>query len=298
MRIYVRTARPSDRDAVFRFTEHTWEWGDYIPTVWERWITEPKSRLLVATANRVPVGISHAVMVSPNEGWIEGLRVDPAYRRQRIGLTLTRQSVAEAQIMGARVVRFITSSLNTPVHEIAGSLGFNRTAVIQPLEATASAGQISQTVVPTKEESDALISFIENSAAYKAASGLYSTGWRFLALTPDEVAKKMAEGMVRTIRKDGTIAAAAIVERAQYRDSLGVSYAGGDAGPLETLAKALRNEAAAMGLESVHTRLPDTPETDRPFIAAGYEKSDENPFWIFAKSPGDQDTGETPVHRV
>ncbi len=59
MRTYIRAARPSDQEAVFEFVEHTWEWGDYIPDVWDIWFTEPRAKLFVATVNGVPVGIEH-----------------------------------------------------------------------------------------------------------------------------------------------------------------------------------------------------------------------------------------------
>lgn len=124
MRIYIRTARSSDREIVFKFTEHTWEWGDHIPDVWDTWLVVSGSRLLVATVKCVPVGIEHIVMLSDDEAWLEGLRVDPAYRRREIAMKLTERCVDEARVFGANVVRFQTSSLNTPVHEIAAALGF------------------------------------------------------------------------------------------------------------------------------------------------------------------------------
>jgi hypothetical protein len=71
-KISVRKARNSDREAVFKFCEKTWSWGDFIPKVWDKWLKEKNSRVFVATINGVPVGISHLSIDKPHEVWLSG----------------------------------------------------------------------------------------------------------------------------------------------------------------------------------------------------------------------------------
>ena len=40
--LIIRPARPEDRPAVERICAHTWEWGDYIPEVWEEWLADKR----------------------------------------------------------------------------------------------------------------------------------------------------------------------------------------------------------------------------------------------------------------
>lgn len=283
MRIYIRKARPADRDAVLKFTEHTWEWGDYIADVWERWLTETGSRLIVATLNRTPVGLCHTVMVSETECWLEGMRVNTDFRRQNIAIKLTERSIVVGVSLGADVLRFITSSENTPVHKLAVALVFRKTVVIQPMHAVPLT-ELGPTIIrPRPEDITQVVSFIEKSASYKAMGGLYSKGWRFLKLTPDEIKERLDEGNLRIIAKDGHIESVAIIETRWDLKALGVSYAGGEVEPMSRLAVGLRSEAVSLSLEEVNTRLPDMPEIAQAFINAGYLKSDEPPFWIFEK---------------
>ncbi len=110
MRVYIRAARTADREAVLRFSEHTWDWGDYLPFVWDRWLRERRGKLLVATIDRQPVAAAHVALAALGEGWLEGLRVDPAYRRQGIATVVTRRCLKETVKLGCRVVRFATAS--------------------------------------------------------------------------------------------------------------------------------------------------------------------------------------------
>ena len=73
---YIRAARASDREAVLAFSQHTWEWGDYIPLVWEHWLTEANGKLLVTVQNSRVVALGHVVITASKEAWLEGLRVD------------------------------------------------------------------------------------------------------------------------------------------------------------------------------------------------------------------------------
>src|SRR5436309_1149329 len=99
--IEVRAATEEDREAVLAFCAATWEWGDYIEHVWERWLNDPDGKLFVATADGQPVGISHMQMLTPTDAWMEGLRVDSNYRQQGIAKALSDACTAEAMERGA-----------------------------------------------------------------------------------------------------------------------------------------------------------------------------------------------------
>ncbi len=100
-RPYIRSARAADKAAVLRFTEHTWDWGDYISEVWGEWLAETNGRMLVVTMQREPAAVAHVAMVGPGEAWIEGMRVESSFRRHGIATALTRRCLAEAVVMGA-----------------------------------------------------------------------------------------------------------------------------------------------------------------------------------------------------
>src|SRR5438876_239919 len=109
----VRPASVDDRDAVLEFCENTWEWGDYIEHVWDNWLNDANGRLFVAIVDERPVGLTHMQMMSETEAWLEGLRVDPRYRKRGLARELNLAAQAEAMRRGATTVRLAVEAKNT-----------------------------------------------------------------------------------------------------------------------------------------------------------------------------------------
>ncbi len=152
----VRLARASDRDAVFAFCARTWgDDGDYIPYVWDEWLADMNAghgALLVAVASAQdtqsdatgqttqaerPVGLLHVRMVSDDEAWIEGVRVDPAERRQGVGRSLVSRGLVAARERGATVARIFTDASNVASQRLFGGFGFTRVAELLSFRAPA-----------------------------------------------------------------------------------------------------------------------------------------------------------------
>ncbi len=127
-----RPARAEDRQAVFAFTAKTWEWGDYLPYVWEAWLADPQGELSVTEIDGQVVAVGKLTVLGSREGWLEGHRVDPAYRQQGISLSFTAYQVEKARKIELRVLRLGTGSNNTAIHRVAAKLGFHRLAAFAP----------------------------------------------------------------------------------------------------------------------------------------------------------------------
>lgn len=136
--ISVRRARPGDTHAVLDFTRATWDGWDYIPLVWRSWLHAPDGVLLVATSNAHhqldlygrplsparPIGIARVAMLSPDEAWLEGLRVDPGVRNRGVARLLHGACLAWARAQGATSVRYATGEGNEGSHRLGAHHGF------------------------------------------------------------------------------------------------------------------------------------------------------------------------------
>jgi ribosomal protein S18 acetylase RimI-like enzyme len=91
--VTVRPARADDKDAVLAFTQKTWDWGDYIHHVWDDWLNAPDGELVVAEMSGQPVAIAMTTIIGPGEGWLQGLRVHPEYRRHGLARDLTEHHI-------------------------------------------------------------------------------------------------------------------------------------------------------------------------------------------------------------
>ncbi|MDP2932484.1 MAG: GNAT family N-acetyltransferase [Chloroflexota bacterium] len=276
----IRSARAEDRDAVARFSEHTWEWGDYIPMVWEYWLSEPKGKLLVVTVDREPVGIAHVVMVAPGEAWLEGLRVAPEYRRAGLATKLTQRCLAEATKLGVSVVRFATAATNEPVRRIAARLGFVRVASMLTRQAEAGPDGSAGFKHPTLPDMHYLVDFLRDSPVLAAMGGLCNTGWRFQRLTPQMLKDRVNQGMVLMLGRPDNISALAITGTG-YPGGLLVSFADGQPEALRTLVRGLRAEAAGYEPPQVTVWLPEMETMQQLFVEAGFEPLMESPLWVY-----------------
>mgnify|MGYP001573852196 CR=1 FL=1 len=293
-RVYIRVARPQDKEAVFRFCQNTWDWGDYVPQVWDRWLNEPEGRLLVATKQRQPIALVHWLMVRPGEAWLEGMRVDPAHRQAGLATSLTQRCLKEAARSGARIVRLATSSRNTPIHRMAARLGFTRVAVLQPLRAEARREKGPRLYRPGLSLLPRLLPLIQGSATLAAMGGLYSSGWRFHSLSPDELKARLRQGMVRMAGTPEDMKALAMIEMGSPWEGMAISYADGQPEALTVLALGLRAEAARLEVPLVSARLPDVPQVQGAFRNAGYQPSSDYPFWIYELSLEGDNTQSEP----
>jgi len=279
---YVRSARPADKAAVLRFTEHTWDWGDYLAEVWDEWLVEARSQMLVATLDRRPVGVAHVVMVAPGEAWIEGMRVDPDFRQRGIASALTRRMLAAAVVMGARTIRFATAAANTPVHRMAARLGFRKLSALLALRADAAVGR-SGLAPLAPADSNRVFARIGQSPVVAAMGRMASVGWRFRELGPGLVSERLEAGLVKALADGGQIQGLAIFEPAVADVPQAVSCVDAADARLPAMASSLRAAAGQHSPAEVMVWLPEGAPSLAAFTQAGFTPVTDHPIWIFER---------------
>lgn len=124
--IAVRRARASDKGAVMAFASQTWDGWDYIPEVWDDWLVAQDGVLLVATtqADDRPIAVTRLTVLSSDEGWLEGIRVDPALRGRGVATNLQIAELAWANAHDLRVLRYLTGHGNEGSIKLGAHHGF------------------------------------------------------------------------------------------------------------------------------------------------------------------------------
>ncbi len=143
----VRLARADDKAAVLDFAARTWDGWDYVPEVWDDWLAAPDGIMLVAAPREHapgagleldlygrslepghPIGLCRLRMLSPDEAWMEALRVESGVRRRGVGSALTAAALRWAVAQGASVARYATGARNEGSHRLAAAFGFTTLA--------------------------------------------------------------------------------------------------------------------------------------------------------------------------
>src|SRR5213593_722454 len=185
MDLVIRRARRSDKRDVLAAVRTIWGGQDRIPDVFDRWVTHRTGPFFVAELAGRVVGMGKLTVVSPTEGWLEGGRVAPRWRRKGIATALIAHRIAYARERGFRVLRFSTASDNTPIHRAAKTFGFARVATLARHEAPAMPG--SRPVRATRSQERAVL---------RSVGPLLQRdyGWEWREITPRDVKVAIARG--------------------------------------------------------------------------------------------------------
>lgn len=119
----VKKASASDKDKILEFCQKTFSWGDYISNVWDYWIKE--GDLLTIHENGSPIAICHASFNKEGKQvWIEGIRVNPLFRRKGYASLLIREAENLAKQNDCTTAYMLIESSNVKSINLARKLNY------------------------------------------------------------------------------------------------------------------------------------------------------------------------------
>jgi len=117
----IREANSLDKIPILKFCKDTFSWGDYIDQVWDSWLSEGN---LFLFEKQFPVGICHAFF-SEDQIWIEGIRIDPNFRRQKIASKLVKHAESIGKEKDISFSFMLIDTENTSSIIMANSLDYD-----------------------------------------------------------------------------------------------------------------------------------------------------------------------------
>jgi GNAT superfamily N-acetyltransferase len=277
--IDLRPATHDDDEAVAAFTRDTWEEvADYIPDIYHDWIEGEDRQTLVADAGEAIAGIAQAVLLSPAEAWLQGMRVNPAFRGQGVASALTRALFAWSREQGATVARNMVFSWNRAGLGQSRAVGFEPVTEFRWLhpdpdgiggDAVTGPEDVASSIDGVQVDSDAAWSFWADSDAREHLAGLaldLDESWAVRELTPSMLDRTAEEDALFVVRADGDARAFTYRTRAYERETddgveTGCEYgvaAWTDTDAAETLLRAIAADAAACGADRTRVLVPET----------------------------------------
>lgn len=298
----LRDVRPGDADEIATWTRDTWPDApaeDYLPRVIEEWATSEDSdvRTLVAVVDDVVVGVCHAAMLGPEEGWLEGIRVHPDHRGAGHGPAMTEALLDWCRERGGTVARNLVFDWNE------AGLGQSRAAGFEPVTTCRWAHPEPEGGVdPEGVRADPATAW----RIWTASDARWHLGglamdpeesWAISELTRDRLeATADGEGIIALVRNNirGMAVRTRTVER-DVSDDSACTDTGSDGerstatetvveygvttwanlASCEGLLDAIRADAAALGADATRVLIPDTARCLSDVAAAGAELSDE-----------------------
>jgi RimJ/RimL family protein N-acetyltransferase len=217
-----RFAKKSDKEDVLKFCVNTFDWGDYIDQVWDLWFSDLNGALIVAeneirhTKGSV-IAVSH-VSLCPNRKniWLEGIRVNPDYRRRSIATELLSKMLSYGKLQGAKEASAIVGVNNLPSQLMMENNGFN---VISKWNyySTDKAQEFERDNVRTAAFSDIkkVWDYLKQSQIYKSSGKRYVNSWRWYSFDSQTLSSIIKDGKL-LISGNDVIEGIAIINKDGY----------------------------------------------------------------------------------
>ncbi len=246
----IRNARDYDKSSVLKFCESTFSWGDYISDVWDVW--NSKGKLFVAEEDGRIVGV-YNLAIYEKQTWVEGMRVDPQYRRRKIGSSMLAH--AESVVTSA-IMRLIIESENHPSIRLVESMGY----ILEDKWRLYS-------MAPRKERSTVRNAVDLAELKPLIASATYADSWKWLPLEMQELGALMQQKRVIVSDTGGTISAIGIWNRSvDFHQTMQLGYVNGTADGILDILKFIQNKALEMQCEKIQVFAQEKTSLDMNFL--------------------------------
>ena len=145
MEYSLREARASDKEMLAPWTTHTFAWGDYVVDSFDRWLAHPQSRVLVAADDTdEPIAVARGVLLSPDELWLQGIRVHPDWRRRGIASELGTSLQQWGAQQDAKVALLMIEDWNEAARDQIRHVGFRETTTwLRAFQTTKHSGRVA-----------------------------------------------------------------------------------------------------------------------------------------------------------
>ena len=271
--LFFRPVHIDDKPRILDFTAHTWgeDEDDYIQYVFDDWLADPNGEFTAAELDGQVVGIAKLTDLGSGQWWFEGLRVDPAHRRQGIAEAIHRYQVDLARRLGGVIIRYMTSGDNIGSQVIGAKTGFQH--VLTYIFYTA--GAIADVALPTLltlSDLPALRAWLDSPLLHYTHR-LHRKGWAARTLEESEIKQLLESGQVYGIKDEAGQVKAWANARAEVDeepDRLKIDHIDGELDSIRQLAQALRSLAASQQKKSAGASLVDYPPLLQIMAQAGY----------------------------
>ena len=180
--VVCRPALPLDFPGMLELTSQIWEGDDYIPKVWQAWLSDPDGLLAVAEYKSKAVGLGKLTKLSEQDWWLEGLRVHPQFEGRGIASRIHRYLLDIWEKNGSGTIRFATASTREPVKHLARVNGFHLAGEYSTFKCYSRNGSPKNsdpfTQIEVHENQEVVDWFVTHSME-RLSFGLMNLGWQF-----------------------------------------------------------------------------------------------------------------------
>lgn len=206
----VTKASDKDKVKVLDFCKNTFSWGDYIANVWDYWLAE--GNLLVIHENNLPVAICHApIFKEGKQVWIEGIRVNPNFRRKGCATQLVKEAEKIAKQHSCNTAYMLIESNNVNSLQLARKLNYENFQTWN-----------FYSFIPKKIDSKINIKFANHEKKFPtilfSSNLFYVKSWRWLPLDDSSISVLTNEKRIIYFENEDTTNGLAVITDSEHFD--------------------------------------------------------------------------------
>ncbi|WP_255194620.1 GNAT family N-acetyltransferase [Natronobeatus ordinarius] len=297
----IRRATHDDYEGVVAITSDLWadRGGDYLPRVYHDWLEDDDEidrKTFVAEVDGAVAGIVQGVLLSADEAWFQGMRVDPTVRRRGVSRRLTEAGFDWARERGATVARNMIFSWNVAGLGAARASGFEPVTEFRWAHPEPDPGAESPLEV-VSDPSAAWRYWTDSDArAHLRGLGLdLEESWAMRELTHDDLHRVADETAVLAVLGEEGVSGMTYRTREYDRENdEGVTETWAEYGvgawddleSAEALLAAVARDAAALGADRTRVLIPETAAAVSDAVYAAGEVSEHGDFVLGADLVG------------
>jgi GNAT superfamily N-acetyltransferase len=273
--LVIRPVRPADRERVIELCRDIWDGHDYVPRVFDDWVSDSGSAFQAVELDGTVVGLQRMRPYATGLLWYEGLRVASSHRREGLARHMLQSAIAEAREQNFREVRLATG--NPAAAKLFEEVGFVRLQDDRWWKGMRVEGGESARI-PGPSEADQLWAAIASSPGIELWGGVTADFRGAQDVGAKELSRLAGIGMLRS----GPGGRAIVGLREPWGNNLAVAFVAGKGGALRDLLLALRFEADADGLDDVTVALPRNHPAGDDLRASGYDfANDDDTSYVY-----------------
>ena len=273
--LVIRPVRPADRERVIELCRDIWDGHDYVPRVFDDWVSDSGSAFQAVELDGTVVGLQRMRPYATGLLWYEGLRVASSHRREGLARHMLQSAIAEAREQNFREVRLATG--NPAAAKLFEEVGFVRLQDDRWWKGMRVEGGESARI-PGPSDADQLWAAIASSPGIELWGGVTADFRGAQDVGAKELSRLAGIGMLRS----GPGGRAIVGLREPWGNNLAVAFVAGKGGALRDLLLALRFEADADGLDDVTVALPRNHPAGDDLRASGYDfANDDDTSYVY-----------------
>ncbi|MGH2522316.1 MAG: GNAT family N-acetyltransferase [Anaerolineales bacterium] len=273
MPLSFRRATLADRPAMLAICATVWEGDDYLPSVFDEWVTVtlPPGQVTAVELDGNVVALARLARLAPGEYWLEGIRVHADYRRRGIAAALHHYHLDLWHQSGEPgTLRLVTG--NPAIVSLCEQTHFLKLFEFTFAEAPARAAPHSFTRV-TPASAERAFKLAANVSWYAEGHGLCDLGWKWRTLTPGYLAERITAGEVFHWRNwEAVLMTVGATLEAAQDDTMWIQFPGVQPAQRLPFLAEVRALAQAFGQRRVRWSSPLQPVVLAELPRAGYQR--------------------------